>query len=541
MASIIQSSIYTVAAKYAEKLQIKVPSKIIQRDVLENPYYPSIYALKDQFTQYNVQSEAYEVKGEDVFTLEPPFVAYITVPNIGPDFVLVTSIDQAGTVGYLYDSDRSKRFSKAEFEKRFRNIIWLIEGTSNEFSPVIRVSKKLDQGKFLNTLAFLLAGLILSSLVYQSIDFNSFLLVPVLLKMVGIILSFSLLGLEFNKTAGISNALCSLSKKDGCDAVTSSKYSKIFGISWSEIGFLYFLISLTILAYGLFSGQGSFWVIKYLAIGVVPYTLFSIYTQWKLIKNWCPICLGVQVVLLIESIFWLLPVVSEQTIHLFSNELFVYVSIILFIVISFYSIKSLIGDKYKLREYSAALKRLQKHPEVFQAILAGQIPAIEGWEDIAITVGPTNADYKILKICNPYCNPCANAHAEIDRMLGKFNNVSASIIFAVTNDATDSRRPVVEYFLNKQGELNPQEFHALLSDWYRQTVKDFDLFVSNAPLQRAVDQSDRIAQMKEWSDKASIEVTPTFYLNGKRLPQNYTINDLHELILRANNDKIYFK
>ena len=43
-------------------------------------------------------------------------------------------------------------------------------------------------------------------------------------------------------------------------------------------------------------------------------------------------------------------------------------------------------------------------------------------------------------------------------------------------------------------------------------------------------QENQIEKMKEWCKEAEITYTPTIFLNGKRLPENYKVEELKYIL-----------
>ncbi|MCD7930766.1 MAG: vitamin K epoxide reductase family protein [Tannerellaceae bacterium] len=91
-----------------------------------------------------------------------------------------------------------------------------------------------------------------------------------------------------------ADKICSLFKQSDCNDVLGSEASKLFGlIGWSEIGLGYFISNIMIL---LFLPQ----LLSYLAIinvCALPYSFWSVWYQKVKAKQWCPLCLIVQVLL----------------------------------------------------------------------------------------------------------------------------------------------------------------------------------------------------------------------------------------------------
>ena len=61
--------------------------------------------------------------------------------------------------------------------------------------------------------------------------------------------------------------------------------------------------------------------------------------------------------------------------------------------------------------------------------------------------------------------------------------------------------------------------------------KDYDVFAVKYFIDsKWGDQGSKIDKMKNWCDEAEITGTPTIFINGKRLPDNYRIDELKNIL-----------
>lgn len=110
----------------------------------------------------------------------------------------------------------------------------------------------------------------------------------------GLWLSYMLLQKSLGIHTSTSDRVCGVLEKGGCDVITTSKASKLFGVfSWSEVGFGYFGVSLaTLLVFP------HLWPELALCnILCLPYTVWSITYQKFVAHHWCTLCVGVQATL----------------------------------------------------------------------------------------------------------------------------------------------------------------------------------------------------------------------------------------------------
>ena len=61
--------------------------------------------------------------------------------------------------------------------------------------------------------------------------------------------------------------------------------------------------------------------------------------------------------------------------------------------------------------------RVKFNTEIFDTLLKKQKQITLPTEGIGIDLGNPEATNTLIKVCNPYCGPCANAHSKIKKLL----------------------------------------------------------------------------------------------------------------------------
>ncbi|HMJ48198.1 MAG TPA: vitamin K epoxide reductase family protein, partial [Ferruginibacter sp.] len=337
---------------------------------------------------------------------------------------------------------------------------------------------------------------------------------------------------EIDKSNPFVKSLCTAGTQTNCDAVLNSKASGIAGIKWSEAGFFYFAASVLFL----FSPALSFAEkIPWLAIGATasaPYIFFSIYYQYKVVKQWCPLCLAVQAVLLIEFVwsvmaYWQgpvwLPVSTVIGITILTS--------ILLPVMAWFFVKPLLHKTKNVDTYEAAYKRLLYNPDYFNQLLQQQQEAPGGWQQLGITLGNPNAANTILKVCNPYCGPCGKAHPELEEIIAHNKDFNLRVIFTATSSEDDRANKPVTHLLAIAANNNTARTQQALDDWYNADKKDYEAFAAKYPMNGELKkQAAKIDAMDHWCREAGIAATPTIFINGRLLPQDYNINELKNIL-----------
>jgi len=346
-------------------------------------------------------------------------------------------------------------------------------------------------------------------------------------KLSGTFITVLLLWYQVDKTNPFVKNICVGGAKKNCDAVLNSRASSFMGVTWSEAGFFYFAGSILFL---LMPGLSFIIKLPWLSIAallVSPYIIFSIYYQAKIIKQWCPLCLATQAVLSIELITCIIFYWSDPVLTVFNNGLFTSVLIAILLPMSvWYFLKPFfLGSKNSVT-YQQAYKRILYNPDYFNTLLQAQPLAPEGWQNLGINLGNQSAQNQIIKVCNPYCGPCGKAHPVLDDLIMN-KNINVKIIFTAENNEEDKDSAIAKHLLALAEKMDMQKTIKAMDDWYLSIPKDYEKFAAKYPLNSELKlQGDKLEVMSAWCEKAEIFETPTFFINGKKMPVDYSINDL---------------
>jgi hypothetical protein len=264
----------------------------------------------------------------------------------------------------------------------------------------------------------------------------------------------------------------------------------------------------------------------------VPYIFFSIYYQWRIIKQWCPLCLTIQFILASELIWSVFTVWQYPFINILQAPILLFILFCVFIpVISWYALKSIITKAKDHDLYLSAYKRLQYNPDIFNSLLHQQSQAPHGWQELGIDIGNPNAKNIIIKVCNPYCVPCEKSHIELENILKYNKDIKLKVIFITRNSDFDKGSFVVKHLLAIAAEGNMSKTESALDDWYLNVEKDYDLFATKYPMNGQLKaQAAKIEAMSKWCDITDVTHTPTIFINGFRLPENYKIEELKYIL-----------
>lgn len=532
-----QNNLFMVCDFLLDKLKINYSKDNIYNSLEDHIEYPSILSLKDVLSIYGIESVAIR-KGEYNYAdFETPFICSIQKEGwMQPNFTVITYAEDDG-IEYLEPLTNSlQRISIEEFEKIDKNIILLVETSSAKDEPNVETNRaKENARKISKRIPIYLTAFAL----VISVGFSSF---PpfgiqsgisigyILSSLIGLVVSCLLLWHEIDAHNPFLKEVCGgNAKKMNCNAVLTSSKASFFGLSWSIWGFAYF--ATFFVTQILFPTNISFIVLwSTLSIIAAPYIVFSIYYQWNVVKQWCPLCIAIQAVFAINVFIAVLFITSGSYSILNIYPYSVITTLLLgsFFLYSTHTVIPIFKSANDSKSYEKKWKKLRYNPEIFKTLLnKGEIVNYSA-EDLGIIVGNPSASNEIIKVCNPYCVPCAKAHPELEDIVQSNPDVKVRIIFTASGEEEDIKTQPVAHLFAIQEKLGPEVVHAALDEWYMAPNKDYEVFAKKYPMNGELKlQTEKIQAMRDWCNNMKIRVTPTIYINGAELPDGYHISELN--------------
>jgi protein-disulfide isomerase len=185
----------------------------------------------------------------------------------------------------------------------------------------------------------------------------------------------------------------------------------------------------------------------------------------------------------------------------------------------------------KVSPLTDQLRKFKYNKELFDAALKEQpkyaVPAHE-W---SIVLGNVEASNVITMVSNPYCQPCAMAHSQLDDALVTVDDMQVRVVFTGDNSDENDKSSLVHRHLMALNELADKTIvKNALRDWYEHGQKNYDAWAKKYPI--AFDPSIyyKLDKQKAWVELAEITGTPTLLLNGHRLPETYQVHELKYML-----------
>ena len=510
----------SIAEEWLQASGVKVNSTYVKDAITTHPDYPALTALTDFLESGGMAYDAVQADASYIHEFNYPLLAHIKQP--GNEYLHLI-IDAT-----VWDKEKS-------ITKNWSGIALYATKDATWHNEENDAAQKTEQKNKYIAAAFVIAGIALfaaSVFIYTNAPVNIF----GLLSLAGLVISIAALGTELGYQSKIVKQVCGTVGNGGCEKVLGSKFAKGFaGITPADASVLYFAAQFILYLVGCFYNPILNGIIIIAFAGIVV-AAWSIYTQAVKVKEWCALCLCIVTVLVGQ--------ITIATYFQFNNEptsiipnsqyLIPYISFlitILLLTIIYLPIKQLIKTTTKNKQELISFKKWKTDTSLFMAQWEKE-PSCDNtlWEN-DLLVGNEDAPILITVACNPYCRPCANAHAELDKLVEKYKDkvcVQVRLLSNATN--MEDKKTIAVNAILQQAQFinNKSELKEMLSNWFE--WMDYKKWKIKWKIKYDLDISNIILKHDKWIHETSITHTPTFFINGKKLPSRYNMKDLNKMI-----------
>lgn len=505
-----KTEINTLNATYSllNALNIKYTKLNVKNTLVNNYNFPSLASISDTLDEYNISNTSLKVELTKLKDIPTPFIANLNIK--GEEFALVSKIDNENV---YYVSSVKKIINIEAFKVKWTGIILYAEKSEKSNEPNLSENRRLQFLQLIKIpFAVFMICCVFRFLFIYNLSFSSTpFLLYIISKVIGTIISILLLIQMVDLSNPFVKKICGTIRKGNCNHILESNAAKLFGvISWSEIGFVYFTGSLSI---ALFT-PSIISLLGILSLIALPYTIFSIYYQWKVAKEWCLLCLFIQAIFWIEAILSLFLISNNSLLQLTFKDVSIFL-ILFMLPISFWVIiKPFVKSFFDNKKLLGQLNKFKSDTTLFNTMLRLSEP-IQIDEDFPVIVyGNSNAKLEITVVTNPLCKPCAETHKKIEKIL-KLNSddIKVQTIFAAGQKEEEDRYIIAEKLISIYTNDDKKKAQDATNFWYDLSNKSNALFDIEYPTKLNGNEKEILQKHFKWCRNNMIVFTPSIFVN----------------------------
>jgi len=530
------SEIYLVALlfEYLKGFDKKTNKNELQLVLQSGPAYPSLLSIKQTCEYFGLKTNGYQGDFDSLVKIEMPVIAHWKKDN-AEKFVLIKEVTQENVTCFDALKQQKIEISREDFCKFWSGV--LIKSIKTVNQGVAKRRFKVSHLWFFGLAV--LAILIAIFFQYQNtLDKTAlyYAIVLFFLKATGVWLTANIMKHEAGIPYPPFERFCYKKEYFDCNKVLSSNAARIFNtISLADIGTVYFLTGIFVMLLYLLNGiPNAILLLFYGAVSGLPFVLFSGIYQKYILKKWCPLCLGVIGLILIENLVFLLypgEVFPNTSFLLAGIALTVSLTFSILIVLYFKNLLKAQAESFASKLQSLRIKR---NPEVLYSLFNRQ-KTTEVPKKHNIVIGNSKAHIVITTLLSPMCNPCKKLTGEIMELIIKQPEY---FCWQIRFDGVEK----------EEGNLNKIQLHLMqlcnrakdenlklkiISDWY--SKQSFRWFSAKYPVREITSEiTSNFAEIIIENQKLGLKKLPVLWVNDKELPEEYSIADIPYLTTDVN-------
>lgn len=515
----MNEQLFHILQKLVVKNNIRLHQEELKLQLLSHPSYPSLHSITGVLEHFNVNNLALRLPPtqEVVDQLPKVFIANLETDH-GEDLVLVEK--KNSRIRVTTDTKKSEAIDNDTFISRWNGIVVAIEKDENTEEYKSDPASKITNGILVLLSLFIVGFFIFSK---QAV----FPIAHFLLSIVGTFLSVLIVRHELGLQTTASNKLCNLNESTSCDAVLNSDGAKILGLfKLSDVSIVAFVGYLAAWFLFLLNGLENYSLFIAFSSLAIPFTFYSIYYQYNVVKKWCPLCIGVVCVLLLQFAAFIIGGTSVSSIFFELNNALVFTAGFILVIPGWTFLKPLLKKKTNLEKLEVEHYKFKRNFSIFQALLE-QEETLKTSQPIdgEILLGNDNAPIKLTLVTSPFCIFCKEAHRDIEKLLEN-KDINVSLRFIVnSNDKDDAFYKIISELLHTYHTKGKAATLILLSDLYAEDV-DLLTWVENRNIHYNPGYDKIMDLQKSWCSENGINFTPGLFLFEKKFPKEYGRTDL---------------
>ncbi len=493
-----------------KELKVKHSKTFVEENFVNAPDSDNMLGIQRILSRYGIETVGVHFQNKEEAGLTFPCVLH------WENHIMVGVDIDRDKIKYYFDGHYlTEKIS--QFNEKWTGDALVITNTKNTQEPSYLKNKIIDLCNLtlhgfifvlvacLGLMSFIRNGIVNPESINMVFDFGGFIVCILLFQK------------QLNERSSLTDKVCSLLQKGGCDSVLESDEAKLLGIiSWTEIGLAYFMSR--IVFGSLYENNISLLqIVGWLAM---PYGVWSIWFQAFKSKHWCTLCCLVQTLVWISGIYNVF--VFETSMIMIADVMsYVICAITIFVVIHTLSRLCLLNKNFN--KVNKNFLGLKSDKTIFQTALYGSKEILTNKEDSSIIYGNRSASVTLTILTNPHCEPCAKMHKRLLQVMSKTPNIKIQYIYSsFNNDVESSSLFCIAVYQQKTHE----EALKILEAWYQYGRFQRKPFIEKTGV-NIYDTKviEEYSKHKKWKERNKVDETPTIVYKGHILPKYYNVED----------------
>jgi len=519
------------AYKFLRVSGYQVSKSYLKEWMQAHPHYPALISFTDLLDEFQISHKVIRIEKD-------------SPQELFPNRLFIHFAFDSGEAGFRI----VHRNSKGEFDTKdlagWTGITLLLDESSKLEHPE---HLKVYSGERVEKMMVVSLVSVLILLFSVNLIYSALWIMPIsfMLFAMGFFFSILIVSKEIGLKSNVSEFFCK-TDDTGCSTVLHSKYGKLGRyLSLGDLALIYFGGSLLYVA--MFTETPPLEKVTFLSILQIPgllFTPFSIYYQTKL-KSFCPLCSALLFVLWLQAITlfgYVLDQYPSQIGSLFTLKAITNFLIPYALAVSWIILKPKLIQNLSIPHQNTMLRKWRQNPIWFDALLPLHKKVDTSPWGMEIAYGNPEGVLQFLIVSNPFCDHCAIAHKNLEKILDRHpTDIGVRIRFYLKTSDVETKSEkflavcqmlhiYIERIWSIDQSLDKRKMMSrkIIGDWYEMGKNRWENeYGPVASFDKLNESTMKIIQNSvQWCNEVGIDQTPSFFVNGHEMPNPHTFKDV---------------
>ncbi len=506
---------YNFLLSFLEKEKISIDESNFFLQFYSHPEFPSILSISDTLDYFNIINGAINIPFSEIDSVPNRFLGLLKVKNETSQLYF---IEEKNGVYLCKNDNLIKNVLKSDLQLIWDNVIILVEKPEN--TSLLKKPNYISFTLCVFCCVFFLTTLFLFE---EKTIYKLFFIFPFF----GFILSLYALKDLIGFKSGFLKKICNFSEETDCNFNSSiSKWSIFKFLNFSDLSIIHFSSQIVVFFTFLIGDIISeFFIIqKIILILSIPLLSLSIYYQKIIQKKWCPICLLIISITIIEIIFIFF--FTPKGIDVCLNSTLLFCFLFLLLAILWIKLKKLLFKLKQLKEFQIQGIRLMRNFKIFKTTLILNEKHNSIYSN-PIILGNNESKTEITFITNPFCKYCQKNHEILKQILNKNNQNTKVNLILKRNFANENEeeRVLINSLFQTYLNLGQEKFIDAFNFWFDNN--DFNKWIKKHEIKIDLNYVTSISNdQNNWCLENKLSHTPIILINGYKYPDSHPIETL---------------
>lgn len=495
--------------KYSSLFLRNIDRNNIRIFLESSPLYPNLLSVLQTLQYVGLDVHAGQCEWEYLSNLKSPFLLHINIKS--KETLAISRWNRDHNILEVLHPAKNKweTNSKEDIANVWDGVVIYTDAT---------LIKNMCAEKNLIAAVSIALFVLVICMVFEAQGTQAIFTSPALL---GLALSACMYWQNYISPISIIDKICHSSSVADCDAVAESVYSNLGGISMSCLAVSYFMsqLSYLLMAYALGLTDSIYTMCLVSAILVVPVSMYSVYSQWK-VRKICPLCLMILACVVIQAAMFVH--IPSGTFNLGLLTVWAACAGCYLCMLTQYSNNRI--KKHENLGIRIENLKLKRSKDVFLMKSSSAEPV-----KAPISLGAETSHVNVTTIISPSCRHCRKTVSELLSLIEQKIDFRWNIILGKTaiNDSGKIKIWIQSYIYDKN------KFIQDLYLWSSGRIQNLSCKSGTNP------QDPKVKEMCRDNDRQiedlNISGFPRIILNGRLLSPVYSAEDLELMILDQSN------